>query len=274
MKQYLQPEFKILVACHKPVELLKKEPPYMPIHVGKQLHPEIDLGIIADNAGDNISEKNISFCELTALYWAWKNLKNIDYIGLCHYRRYFGFNKNNSEKEEIERLLRKYDILMPKKEYAPATVYEHYINSHHKKDILNIYQILKKQGATKEFLTAFEKTMNQNRYYRYNMFIMPWKLFDEYCNIIFPALFELEKITDISQYDDYQKRVFGFLAERLTTVYINSISSRNKIKELKVINTETKPSGSIFHYTPLSKRNRQYLLSKHIKFPKDEITTK
>ena len=82
---------KILVACHKK-DVMATQYPYEPIHVGKDLHLDIDLGIITDNTGDNISNKNASYCELTAMYWAWKNLKDVDVIGLCHYRRYFSFS--------------------------------------------------------------------------------------------------------------------------------------------------------------------------------------
>lgn len=89
MKENKQPRVKILVACHKADPNIRQDDIYMPIQVGKALHPELDLGFQCDNTGDNISEKNGSYCELTALYWAWKNLKDIDYIGLCHYHRYF-----------------------------------------------------------------------------------------------------------------------------------------------------------------------------------------
>ena len=69
--------------------------PYLPIQVGKAIS-NTDLGVQGDNTGDNISEKNQSYCELTGIYWAWKNLKNVDYIGLCHYRRYFDFHKQGN----------------------------------------------------------------------------------------------------------------------------------------------------------------------------------
>ncbi len=69
MKENKQPRVKILVACHKADPNIRQDDIYMPIQVGKALHPELDLGFQCDNTGDNISEKNGSYCELTALYW-------------------------------------------------------------------------------------------------------------------------------------------------------------------------------------------------------------
>ena len=85
---------KILIAAHRQCEIPKGEI-YLPVHVGKELHPDTTLaGFQSDNEGDNISAKNPYFCELTALYWGWKNL-DADYVGLVHYRRYFSFTKKS-----------------------------------------------------------------------------------------------------------------------------------------------------------------------------------
>lgn len=81
---------KILVAYHKPSPLIASDI-FLPIHVGKKLS-NVELNIQGDDSGDNISEKNGIYCEMTALYWAWKNL-DADYIGLCHYRRFFTFER-------------------------------------------------------------------------------------------------------------------------------------------------------------------------------------
>ena len=81
---------KIIVCCHKQ-DVMATQEPYLPIHVGKMLS-SADLDIQSDAEGENISAKNRSYCELTGMYWAWKNLKNVDVIGLCHYRRYFDFH--------------------------------------------------------------------------------------------------------------------------------------------------------------------------------------
>lgn len=79
-------EIKVIIAAHKQYPMPDKDC-YLPVQVGRALHP--DVGYIPDNTGDNISEKNPYYCELTGLYWAWKNLP-ADVIGLVHYRRYMG----------------------------------------------------------------------------------------------------------------------------------------------------------------------------------------
>ena len=78
-------DIKVLVATHKKY-WMPQDRVYMPIQLGKDIHE--DLGFLGDNTGDNISKKQPYYSELTAIYWAWKNLK-ADYIGINHYRRYF-----------------------------------------------------------------------------------------------------------------------------------------------------------------------------------------
>jgi len=80
---------KIIVASHKKYQM-PEDDMYLPLHVGAEGKEK--LGYQGDNTGDNISIKNPYFCELTGLYWAWKNLE-ADYIGLVHYRRYFSIKK-------------------------------------------------------------------------------------------------------------------------------------------------------------------------------------
>ena len=92
-------KIKILICCHKDCKLPNSKQ-YLPIQVGA-VNAKYDLGLQRDDRinghiCDNISEKNKSYCELTAIYWAWKNIReiypNLEYIGLNHYRRYFNFN--------------------------------------------------------------------------------------------------------------------------------------------------------------------------------------
>lgn len=77
---------EIYIATHKEYEFPQIDG-YIPIHVGKELSSK-NLDIATDNVGNHISNLNTNFCELTALYWIWKNSK-ADIVGLVHYRRYF-----------------------------------------------------------------------------------------------------------------------------------------------------------------------------------------
>ena len=116
-------KIKMIVATHKEYQMPKDEI-YIPVQVGAEGKTKID-NYQSDNEGENISIKNPFFCELTGLYWAWKNL-DVDYIGLVHYRRYFT-SKNNvpkdenekfkivSNREEIEEILKTTDVVLPKK---------------------------------------------------------------------------------------------------------------------------------------------------------------
>ena len=82
-------QIKILTVTHKSYDFPQDEI-YQPIQVGRVLST-VDLSILSDNEGINISGKNKNFCELTAIYWAWKNhfFADCDYVGLTHYRRFF-----------------------------------------------------------------------------------------------------------------------------------------------------------------------------------------
>ena len=214
-----------MVAAHKKY-WMPEDKVYVPLHVGAE--NKTPLGYLPDNTGDNISAKNPNYCELTGLYWAWKNL-DCEYIGLCHYRRYFGnrVHTRNIEKkkeavlirEDYEKLLATYDILLPKKRnYYIETVRSQYENAHNKRDLDEVENIIKEKYP--EYVLAFTRVMERKKLYILNMFVMKKKSFDEYCAWLFDILFELEKRIDISSYNTYESRVFGFMAERLFNVWL------------------------------------------------------
>lgn len=216
---------------------------YLPIHVGRE--GKTDLGYIGDNTGDNISAKNANYCELTGLYWAWKNLK-CDYIGLCHYRRYFtgkNLHTNNAEKkkaiilhrQDYEKLLREYGIILPvKRNYYIETVRSQYEHAHNKRDLDEAEKIVAELYP--EYNEAFEKVMSRKKLHILNMLVMKKTLFDEYCSWLFSILFELEKRIDITNYNQYEARVFGFISERLFNVWLEK--QQLKVKEMPVVNLE------------------------------------
>ncbi len=190
-----------------------------------------------DDEGENISDRNSSFCELTGIYWIWKHVKD-DYIGIVHYRRYFSnafvYGKIVSEID-IMKKLEKYDIILPFISRLPMTVEEHYCKeSGFRKDLISVQEILKKEFP--DYVKEYEILLKGKKIYFFNMMICRKRIFDEYCTWLFKILFELEKRVDLSEYNDYQKRIFGFLSERLLNVYV--AHNHLKICEMGVINTE------------------------------------
>ena len=216
---------KIIVATHK-AYWMPEDDIYLPVHVGAE-GKDIDLGFIKDNTGDNISAKNANFCELTGLYWAWKNL-DADYIGLAHYRRHFSNGKLFSDKkarvisgEELEKKLSRCDILLPKpRNYWIETNYSQYAHAHHAIDLDTTREILAEKYP--EYIQVWDSSMKQTVGHRFNMFIMKHDKLDAYCTWLFDILFELERRLDISAYSKNDARVFGFVSERLLDIWVET----------------------------------------------------
>lgn len=197
---------------------------YLPLHVGADISKE-ELSYSADNVGDNISCKNKNYCELTGLYWAWKNL-NADFVGLVHYRRYFCNRHYTADKYDkilkrgdVESLLSKCSVLLPKqRNYWIETNYSQYVHAHHREDLDITREII--DAVHHDYLESFDTCMKKTKGHRFNMFIMDYDHFQSYCEWLFSILFELEKRLDISSYSEYDVRVFGFVSERLLDVFI------------------------------------------------------
>lgn len=230
---------KILIATHKEYRM-PEDPMYLPLHVGKDCS-NLSLPFTGDNTGDNISSKNPHYCELTALYWARKNLQ-ADYIGLAHYRRHFSvkspglFCKDKFpyilSSTQVEPLLKEHAILLPKpRNYFIETNYSQYIHAHPAESMEKTKEIIKENFPS--YLPAFDQVMNSTKAHRFNMFLMRQDIFHDYCDWLFTILFELEKQLDISSYNAYNQRIFGFVSERLLDVYLTT--NHLSYKELPVL---------------------------------------
>lgn len=217
-------DIKILVAAHKKY-WMPDDSVYLPIQVGAE--GKADLGYTKDNTGDNISAKNKNFCELTGLYWAWKNLA-AEYVGLVHYRRYFtrkevrGIEAKKSQiltEKDWEKLLANYSVVVPdKRKYYIESNRSHYNHAHHMEGLDITEQILKEKYP--DYLPAFNTVMNRTWAHMFNMFVMRRDLFNDYMTWMFDILFELESRVDISGWDNYESRIYGFVSELLLDVWL------------------------------------------------------
>lgn len=250
----------VVVATHKSFDM-PSDKMYIPLHVGAEGKVDetgkpLDLGFQKDNTGDNISERNAQFCELTGLYWAWKNL-NADYIGLVHYRRYFkGIGKKrststsdsgaNSNKlfdkvltyKEFRPLMDKYKIIVPKKRrYYIETLEQHYAHNHYIKELDTAKEIMLERYP--DYANAYDKALGRTWGYMFNMMILRKDLLDEYCTWLFDILFEMtERLSKESDNNyagrdlsSFENRFPGRVSERIFNVWLEHQLETGKIKK-------------------------------------------
>lgn len=238
---------KLYSVYHKPAPI-PKAAFVIPIQVGAALSDE-KLNMLRDDEGDNISKYNRHYSELTACYWIWKHAerKENEAWGLCHYRRYFSTDKrklffikksryyytltqenldavvNNRLYNKIEELLQQHDIILQRPTYAHKksgkvyTIEEAYALAHGSIDWKVTMDVLhEKYPEYVESALLFNKLTKMSYY---NMMIAKWEVCDGYYSWLFDILFEVQKRITISN-DAYQGRVFGFISERLLTLYV------------------------------------------------------
>ncbi|GMO67238.1 MAG: hypothetical protein Ta2D_12930 [Rickettsiales bacterium] len=233
----IYPNMKILVAYHKPAQLFQHKI-LLPIHLGRKVAKETattsagtftnnDVAVkwlhdnmIGDDTGDNISDLNRQFNEMTGIYWAWKNydkIGNPDYIGSYHYARLFTF--------DIIKDVANYDMIVAKDYF-----WKNYIK--------------KKISVEDQLLNNIFEKMHPNEYkdftdsikiptflYSKNMFIMKKELFFEYCEWLFPILFEIQKnIEKDGGVKKYETRCVGLCAEHLTSYFLWKKAQDKSIK--------------------------------------------
>jgi len=237
---------KLIVATHKKYQM-PDDPMYLPVRVGAALGGD-SFGYQCDDEGENISALNKSFCELTGLYWGWKNL-DTDYIGLVHYRRHFCYKKKGKDpftniltSAEASRLLEHFLIIVPKKrKYYIETLYSHYCHTHYAQQLDQTRVII--QNMAPEYLPSFDKVMNRTYGYMFNMMVMPRDLIDKYCTWLFDILFELKDTLLMSDLDDFQARYYGRVSELLFNVWLDyqfksGAINKSNVKEISCINME------------------------------------
>ena len=226
---------------------------YLPLFVGAEGKTDdagrpVDIGFTKDNTGENISSLNSGFCELTGLYWAWKNL-DADYIGLVHYRRHFSGKKGSGDafdniltEKDIEPYLGKVKIFVPKKRnYYIETLYSHYAHTHYETHLVETKAIISEKYP--EYSDCLNDVLEWKKASMFNMMIMTKELLDEYCSWLFDILFELRKRVDASELSPYQQRFYGRISEILLNVWIkhkveDGFLAADEVMELPWLQTE------------------------------------
>lgn len=176
---------------------------------------------LTDDAGEHISERNRQFCELTALYWIWKNAGQ-EIVGLEHYRRHFLLDETWLSEMEAGKI----DVVLPTPLYVAPTIAENYRKRHVASDWDFMMDYMRRiyPDDYKEASGFFDT----NLYSPCNMFIMRKKVLDDLCAWLFPILFICAE-HGREREDEYQNRYPGFLAERLMTFFFEKKRNRYRI---------------------------------------------
>lgn len=232
------------------------DPVYVPLQVGASIEKTedgkpLDLGYARDDTGENISEKNALYCELTGLYWAWKNL-DCDYLGLVHYRRYFGSRTHAAKTgdpfdaiiggEELRSVLGTCRVVVPRmRRYYIETLYSHYEHTHYAAHLYETRRILADRYP--EYLGSFDRVLQRTGGHMFNMMIMDRECLDTYCTWLFDILGELEKRIDVTGLSFYQARYCGRVGEIILNVWLDYQLHTGKLRredicELPYIYTE------------------------------------
>ena len=248
---------KILVVYHKKDKLFKNK--YLfPVNAGREIaFKKSKDGILpdseyrwlidnmpGDNTGENISDKNRYYNEMTAIYWAWKNydkLGNPDFIGLNHYRRFFKINYSS-----LEKYLKKYDLIYLGKPAFPEGLIQQWRDGfelwNFDEDGLEKLQALYKTMYPADFENFCNYLSSPNKGGFMNMFVMKKEDFFNYCSFIFPLLEKLENLVTTNT------RTLGMLAERLTSYYLYKLENEYKRKALKTSLTDIPPTFSLSYF--------------------------
>lgn len=204
---------KIFVVCHKPCAATKrKNNIFVPIQAGHAIS-NYELGIATDDTGDNISDKNLSYCELTAIYWVWKNVTNVETVGFEHYRRHFKFNGKELKKTEN-------GVLIINPELGDCRVVDKMVRLTSSEDVLiMIDELINQYPHWRNSVESY--FWRSNKMTVGNMFIMPWSVFDSYASFLFSFLQSLESRILFSPYHR-QQRIFGYFGEVLLGFWLHA----------------------------------------------------
>ncbi len=231
---------QIYVITHKPVGLSLPEH-YTKLYVGATRLPAEEKAALKgyrfDDSGEHISGKNRNFCELTGLYWIWKNQK-AGLVGITHYRRFFVESGRLLTMGRAEAVLKKADIIVAKRQWVEGNAKIHFERFHSKKDFHMVRQVIKQKYP--DYLDSFDEAMGKCFLFSYNMMVCKKDVFDGYCAWLFDILEACEAQADLTGYDQYQQRIFGFLSERLLMVYL--LHHKLSVAEMAVWETEVDKS--------------------------------
>lgn len=258
VENHQHPDIKIFVSNRIDLEsTIINESPYVNVRCGAIFDHRADADMLGDNTGDNISNKRLSFCELTVQYWAWKNVK-ADYYGLCHYRRYLSFDNKqhivsktehdngcvnigyltDSIRDEyglnydsVKAAISQYDVIACEPISSTKSNLQAMKDSpdyHNINDLFEVVKIIHEKYPDMDNIV--QEYLHSKKIRLYNCWVMKRDIFMRYSEWLFSILFELEKRIDMSSYGIQKYRTPGTIGERLFGIYCLYLSKQKDIR--------------------------------------------
>lgn len=220
-------KIKIFVATHK-IAPNYGDSCYQMVHVGAEKSKVEIPNAIKDNCcDDNISAKNGIYCELTGLYHVWKNVKDIPYVGLCHYRRLpaskvgiTGKNQVLSGFQLLE-ILDSSDIILPEKGKKNGVINGYFDKEDSSIENYRPYKLMLPviKELYPDYIEDFKTEFHTQKMSFGNIMVCSKKLFDDYCKWLFDILFKVEQ-NIVSSGDHVEPRELGYYSEWLLNVWV------------------------------------------------------
>ena len=255
-------KLKIFVCYHNDKFPVFKSEIFEPIFCGKHFYIG-KTNMLCDNTGDNISEKNRIYSELTGYYWVFKNYLDKaeeDYIGFCHYRRFGDLSRITDNEDDTGQYVLKYenlkyifdkfqntdcyfklknfDCVIPARDYfyaggktgaykanLPSITCIEEMNICRKHDILSAL-IKSIENVTPEYAPAMTQVFQKKYAYLYNIFIMKKEYLKEYFEWEFKIFDAMEKMTNNWNEEKY-KREAGYFGEKFINIWLEYKKEKN-----------------------------------------------
>lgn len=264
MEKHTASFLRIYAMTHKAFPI-PPDPMYVPLQVGSATNAP--LGYLRDDTGDNISDRNCYYSELTGLYWVWKNVADVEYVGTCHYRRYLIDEREQIYTEQQYRaLLREYDLITTRKVHLNNSYHFGFAANHNIKALDMTGEVIRELYP--EYHGTFVRLVNGPDTYFGNMFVTSKKNYDAYCKWLFSIFFEVAKRIDLdTDEDSYHKRVFGFISEFLLLVWVT-------VNKLSVYECKVGMLGEKVETREIKERLAEYFAAEDIAGAKDYFMKK
>lgn len=252
---------KIFICAHKDFSIYPDNDMYTIIHGDEEINIPLDQ-ITEKKEEKGVAAMNHSYGEGSRIYYLWKHVDLPDYVGICHYSRYFSFF---DEEPNFKSIFSECDAIIPKPLKLGKSLLKDYTKCHSKNDLLTISKIITEDYP--DYTEMLIESLSDEFLFPCNMFIFPKETFNKYCEFIFGVLNKFNKIrgfeTDEDVYHyvnerkeeylkkvapnskvEYQSRLHGFLMERLTNLFIRK--NITKAAFFDIVTTEGNKIEEVF----------------------------